>query len=48
MTCQLRCAISWSVRVRESPPNASVKGSACTHAHPGDDLLLVRHGISVA
>jgi hypothetical protein len=44
----LPAAVSWSVPVRESPPNATVKDSACAHAHPGDDLLLVRHGISVA
>jgi hypothetical protein len=53
VTCQLRCALSWSGRVRESrhdvsaAPDPSLKGTARPYARPGDDPSLVRHGLSV-
>ena len=46
--CQLRCAISWSGCVRESPPEPSLKGTVRPHARPGDHPCPVRHGLSVA
>jgi hypothetical protein len=54
MTCQLRCAISWSGRVGEGrhevseAPELSLKGTARPHARSGDGPLFVRDWISVA